>query len=86
MVKPVCRSGDHAALQAITVGCLAVVLGGAALSWLAWRRTSADVPSDGGCPRNRARFMAVLGLATCALFTVQIVAAAIPRWVIDACQ
>jgi hypothetical protein len=86
MVKPVCQAGRDTPLHAITIGCLAVVLGGAALSWLAWQRTRADVPGDGGRPRNRVRFMAVLGLASCALFALQIVAAAIPGLVIDACQ
>ena len=45
-----------------------------------------DVPTDGGRPRQRARFMAVLGLASCALFALQILAGAIPHWVLDACQ
>ena len=86
VVKPVCRSRLDAVLHGIPVGCLAVVLGGAAMSWLAFRQTSADAPSDGGRPRDRARFMAILGLACAALFTLQIVAGAIPGWVIDACQ
>jgi len=28
----------------------------------------------------------VFGLASCALFALQIIAAAIPHWVLDACQ
>ena len=49
-------------------------------------RTANDVPTDGGQPRQRARFMAILGLASCALFALQILAGAIPHWVLDACQ
>jgi hypothetical protein len=30
--------------------------------------------------------MAVLGLAMCALFALVVIAAAIPRWVLDACH
>ena len=86
MVKPACRSGLDAVLHGIPIGCLAIVLGGGVLSWLAFQQTRADEPSDGGHPRNRARFMAILGLASCALFALQIVAGAIPGWVIDACQ
>jgi hypothetical protein len=30
--------------------------------------------------------MAIMGLAMCAFFAVVIVAAAVPRWVLDACH
>jgi hypothetical protein len=65
---------------------LAVVVGAAAISLTALMRTADDVPTDGGRPRQRARFMAVLGLASSGLFALQIVAGAIPHWVLDACQ
>ena len=48
--------------------------------------TAGDVPTDGGHPRQRARFMAILGLTSCALFALTILAGAIPQWVLDACQ
>jgi hypothetical protein len=86
LVKWVCATRGYGVLHAITVLALAVVGGGAVLSWLALQQTRADVPTDGGRPRQRARFMAVLGLATSALFALQILAGAVPRWVIDACQ
>ena len=65
---------------------LAMVRGGAVVSW---RRAAAHAdatPTDGGDPRQRARFMAILGLASCALFALTIVAGAIPRWMLDACH
>jgi hypothetical protein len=86
LVKWVCHTNNYAILQGITIVSLAIVAGGAALSWIALARTRQDVPSDGGRPRQRARFMAMLGLASCALFALQIVAGAIPHWVLDACQ
>ena len=70
----------------ITLASLAVVVGGAAISWTALMHTVDDVPTDGGRPRQRARFMAILGLASCGLFALQILAGAIPHWVLDACQ
>jgi hypothetical protein len=85
-VKPVCRLQSVELLRLITVLSLALVTAGATLSCFAYRRTAGDVPSDGGQPRQRARFMAILGLASCALFALQILAGAIPQWVIDACQ
>jgi hypothetical protein len=86
LVKWVCATRSDGVLHAITLGALAMVGGGAVLSWLALQQTRTDGPADGGRPRQRARFMAILGLASSALFALQIVAGAIPRWVIDACQ
>ena len=86
LVKWVCATQGYAVLHGITVGALAIVAVGAVLSWLAFQQTRSDVPTDGGRPRQRARFMAVLGLALNALFALQIVAGAVPRWVLDACQ
>ena len=86
LVKPVCRMESAVMLSLIPIICLALLAGGCSLSWVAFRRTAHDVPLDGGRPRQRARFMAVLGLTSCALFALQILAGAIPPSVIDACQ
>jgi hypothetical protein len=86
LVKWVCHANSRGALQLITFASLVAVLGGAAISWAALLRTTGDVPIDGGLPRQRAHFMAILGLASCGLFALQIVAGAIPHWVLDACQ
>jgi hypothetical protein len=85
-VKWVCHTNRYGVLQLITIASLAVVIGAAAMSWTAWMRTTPDVPTDGGRPRQRARFMAVLGLASSGLFALQILAGAIPQWVLDACH
>jgi hypothetical protein len=86
LVKWTCLSQRESLLHGITIAALAIVAIGAAFSFLALQATAGDEPEDGGRPRQRARFMAMLGLALCALFTVTVVAGAIPRWVLDACQ
>jgi NAD/NADP transhydrogenase alpha subunit len=86
LVKWTCANQRQTMLQAMTSLALVCVAGGAALSFIALRSTAGDTPTDGGEPRQRARFMAILGLASCALFALAIVAGAIPRWVLDACQ
>ena len=86
VVKWVCRTQRYGVLPVITTASLVIVMAAAAISWTALMRTANVVPSDGGRPRQRARFMAVLGLASCALFALQIIAGAIPHWVLDACQ
>jgi hypothetical protein len=82
----VCHTRNYGVLPLITIVSLAIVAGAAALSWTALTRTAGDEPTDGGRPRQRARFMAVLGLTSCGLFALQILAGAIPHWVLDACQ
>lgn len=85
LVKWVCRSQNDVILQLITIVSLVVVISGATISWFALARTSEAVPTDGGLPRQRARFMAIVGLTACALFGLQILAGAIPHWMLDAC-
>jgi hypothetical protein len=87
LVNPACRAHSVEMLSLVPLVCLALVVGGGTLSWTALRRSTAqDVTLDGGHPRQRARFMALLGLSACALFALQILAGAIPTSVINACQ
>jgi hypothetical protein len=86
LVKWACAAGSERPFALVTGAALAVTAGGGAVSWMALRYTRADVPEDGGRPRQRARFMAILGLASSALFALTIAAAAIPWWVLDACH
>jgi len=85
LVKWACNTDTYATLHLLTIVSLALALVGWVTSWMALRRTSHDVPTDGGHPRQRARFMAILGLTTSALFTLTILAGALPRWMLDAC-
>jgi hypothetical protein len=85
LVKWSCLRHREAVFQLILIGSLTIVACGAVVSWLALQRTARDTPTDGGGPRQRARFMAMLGLASSAFFALSIVALAIPHWVLDAC-
>ena len=86
LVKWTCSTQRGGVLRAMTFAALALVAAGGLMSYVALRRTTGDTPTDGGNPRQRARFMAILGLTSCALFALAILAGAIPRWVLDACQ
>ena len=86
LVKWTCSHGAQSVFVLITLAALVVVAAGAWLSWNALERTSEAVQTDGGEPHQRARFMAVLGLTSSALFGVTILAAAIPPAVLDACH
>jgi hypothetical protein len=86
LVKWTCSSQRTLLMHLISPACLALVMGGAAASWFALRATGAHVPTDTADLNARARFMAVLGLTSSALFALTVVAGAIPRWVLDACR
>ena len=86
LVKWTCSSHRAAVLHAIGPAALAMVSGGAVLSFVALQRSTGATPADGEDSRQRARFMAILGLASCALFALTIIAGAIPWWVLDACR
>ncbi len=86
VVKWVCTTRNGVVLPLITLLALSMVAGGAVLSWLAFRHSADALPTDGGRPRQRAHFMALVGLSLSALFALQIVAREIPNWVLDACQ
>ena len=86
LVKWSCLSQRQTLLHLLTVVALAACAGGAVVSWLALRRSDDAVATDGGDPRQRAHFMAILGLTSCALFALTIIAAAIPVWILDACH
>lgn len=85
LVKWSCATHRSDALQLITVGALALTGAGAAVAWAAWRRTVREGGHEGR-REQRARFMAVLGLTSSALFAITIVAGAVPHWMLDACQ
>jgi hypothetical protein len=73
-------------LHLITLFALAVIAGGAFLGWRALQFTDDTAPLDGSQADQRGRFMALFGLTMCALFAMVVIAGAIPRWVLDACQ
>ncbi|MCU1385905.1 MAG: uncharacterized protein JWL71_4602 [Acidobacteria bacterium] len=86
IVKWICSSRRELVLHAITPAALLIVAVGAAASLMALQHSAGGEPTDGPDPRQRARFMAILGLTMSALFALTILANAIPRWVLDACQ
>jgi hypothetical protein len=80
-----CRSRQFSVLHGITgLSVLAVIAG----AWICWRgfQHTRDVSDDGGRPRERARFMTLLGLTVSAFFLLAILANDMPRWVLHGCR
>lgn len=86
LVKWVCATNREGVLHLISFAALLLVIGAAGISWIALKHSPAGVETDAGTPEARARFMALLGLASSAFFTIVIVANAYPQWVLDACH
>lgn len=86
LVKWACRTDRPGALHLISLVCLLVVLGAAWISWMALQHTAGTLDPDEGTPEARARFMALMGLASSAFFVLALAANAYPGWVLDACH
>ena len=86
LVQWTCAHGGVAMLHTMTLFTLAVTASGGWTAWRAHQQIPEGRPTDGGGEIDRARFMAVLGLASTLLFAVSIVGLAVPRWVLDACH
>jgi hypothetical protein len=85
LVKWTCGSQHTSVLHLIDFAAVIVIAAGAWASWTALRAAPGAARLDGGAPFDRGRFMAILGLVVCALFLAAIVAAEVPRLVLDAC-
>ena len=86
LVKWACLTDHQGTLHLISLVSVLVVCGAAWVSWIALRQTPDTLETDAGTPEARARFMALLGLASSAFFILAIVANAYPGWVLDACH
>ncbi len=85
LVKWTCAAHRSDVLPLISVGALVLVAAGAAAALAAWRQNGREAGREDD-RQQRARFMAILGLTSSALFALTIVAGALPNWMIDACQ
>lgn len=79
-----CIHGRSPIVGWLTIGALLMIAGGA---WVSWRSLQAlpDLPTDGGTPEPRARFMALVGLGTSAFFTLVVIAGDLARWILHGC-
>jgi hypothetical protein len=69
------------------VSLVALILVASAGGTAIWTlRTLPSVPTDGGRPIARSRFMALCGVMSSLLFGLTVAAGAFPQWVLDACH
>ena len=80
------RSQHPLTLQVVAGAALMMIAFGALTAWNALQAAPAPASTDGGRSIDRARFMAMLGLLFAALFTLVVIATAIPTWILHACE
>src|SRR4051812_49391926 len=85
LVKWTCGHQSRFVLHLITLTALLIIVGGAAASWRAFTRVAPGATEDGPRPMDRGRFMALLGIVTCASFALAVIGNQIPRVLLDAC-
>jgi hypothetical protein len=86
LVPWACRTGHHGVLHVLSAIFLLAAAVATLLCWREWRASGADVPASAeGGVNARTRFLAAVGLMTGALFSVVIVAEALPNFFIDPC-
>lgn len=85
LVPWACRrpTGGLIALFAAGVLALALSTAGLATAWQAWRRADR---TGGGTATGRARFMALTGIGTSALFVLVVVAGMLPLLLLAPCE
>jgi hypothetical protein len=85
-VRPACLSGSSLVLHLVHAACLLAAAGGGWVAWRNWRNAGGAWSGEGGSPESRSRFLAVLGIATSALFGLTIVAQWLPSLSLHPCQ
>jgi len=86
LVPWACRrpTGGMIALLAAGVVALALSTAGLVSAWQAWRRVGDDAAA--GAVTERARFMALTGIGTSALFVLIVVAGMLPLLLLAPCN
>jgi len=72
LVRLACTKDDPLPLHLVTLLSLALCLSGGWVAYSRWRRVGGGSPDEGPGAASRTRFLAVLGMLACALFTLVI--------------
>jgi hypothetical protein len=81
-----CSPGGELATHIVSAGALVLAAVGAGTAWRNWGQTGREWRARGGRPAERSRFMALGGFFLSLLFSLAIVAQAIPTFIFSPCQ
>lgn len=86
IVSAVCEHGNEFVLHILSLFFLLLTLGAGCLSWVQWQRLNRTWPQERqDNPAGRQAFMAVVGLLTSGLFSLLIIAQALPTLFLSPC-
>jgi len=81
-----CSTGHDYVLHVISCVALSIALSGLVTGIAEYRGLPRDAREEGRRPIDRAHFQALLGIALSISFVLVIVAGAVPRWILSACD
>lgn len=81
-----CSTGSEWLLYLYSFCALAVGAAALAAAWRSYAVTRPPAKNSGGAPEDRTRALGILGLMTAALFTLAILASAVPKVILSPCD
>ncbi|HET7209874.1 MAG TPA: hypothetical protein VFI95_25100 [Terriglobales bacterium] len=86
LAQHACSTGHHYVLHVITAVCFVIALTGFAAGWTEYKKLPREVEDKGPRPLDRAYFQILFGIVFSLAFSVVIIAGAVPRWILSACD
>ena len=84
--RQACDSNSSTILHLATAVTFLIALAGVWLTWSNWRKTGEKWPGEEEGIIGRSRFLAFVGLWVNLIFLAAILAQAVPKWMLSACQ
>jgi len=81
-----CVAGQTFWIHVVTAICFAIALSGLVAGVRELRMLPKDSFEEGRRPRDRAYFQGLLGIGFSLSFAVVVIAGAVPRWILSACD
>ena len=81
-----CSTGHFYVLRIIAAACVVIALSGFVLAFAIHRRLPRDPATEEELPRDRAYFMAVVGMAMSLSFALIVLAQALPQAILSPCS
>ena len=86
IVQHSCSTAHHGWLTFYTVLGIVLAISGFISARACYSRLPASISTEEGSTHSRARWMAIYGMAASLVFIVVIIALAIPKWAMSACD
>ena len=86
LAQHACSTGHHYVLHLISVICLLLALGGFVTGVAEYQALPHEATEEGRRPIDRAHFQALFGIVFSVSFAVVVIAEAVPRWILSACD